>query len=139
MTRPRSYGPDLLLILFFCASRIAALSALPLHNDEGLHLTRAIQVWNGHPFYDIGDGKILGVWLIAAFYPQVSPVFVARIATVFVSALGLAAGIALARLASKRRSAALLVGLLWLISPYLFFFERVGLAACGGRGAGAGV
>ncbi len=128
MTRPRAYWPELLIILLFFASRTAALTALPLHNDEGLHLTRAIQVWNGHPFYDIGDGKILGVWLIAAFYPQVSPVFVARIATVFVSALGLAAGIALARLASKRRSAALLVGLLWLVSPYLFFFERMALA-----------
>ena len=128
MTRLRTYWPEVLIILFFFASRTAALTTLPLHNDEGLHLTRAIQVWNGHPFYDIGDGKILGVWLIAGFYPQVSPVFTARIATIFVTAIGLAAGMALARLVTKRRSAAVIAGLLWLFSPYLFFFERLALA-----------
>ena len=128
MTRPRAYWSELLILLFFFASRTAALTALPLHNDEGLHLTRAIQVWNGHLFYDISDGKILGIWVIAAFYPQISPVFVARIATLFVSAIGLAAGMALARLAGKRRSASLIAGFLWLVSPYLFFFERMGLA-----------
>lgn len=47
----------LLLLLFL--SRLPGLQALPLHNDEGLHLTRALQVWKGHPFWDISDGKII--------------------------------------------------------------------------------
>ncbi|MEP7289728.1 MAG: hypothetical protein ABI947_28590 [Chloroflexota bacterium] len=118
----------MLLMLLFVASRAAALTALPLHNDEGLHLTRAIEVWNLHPFYAIEDGKIINVWLMALFYPQVSPVFAGRIATVFVGLIGLAAGITLARLASRRRAGGLLAGLFWIASPYLFFFERMALA-----------
>lgn len=109
------------LLLLLWATRISALDALPLHNDEGLHLTRAVEVWNGHPFWDISDGKIVNHWLIAAFYPHNAPDFVGRIATLFVSMIGLAAGYALAR----RGWAALLAAVLWIGSPYLFFYERL--------------
>ena len=47
----------ILLVLIFWLTRIAGLEALPLHNSEGLHLTRAIEVWNLHPFWEIRDGK----------------------------------------------------------------------------------
>jgi hypothetical protein len=87
----------LLLLLILWGTRLLALEALPLHNDEGLHLTRAVEVWNGHPFWAISDGKIINHWLIAAFYPQNAPVFAGRIATLFVSMIGLAAGCALAK------------------------------------------
>lgn len=113
---PRTVGVALLLILW--ATRLTSLTALPLHNDEGLHLTRAVEVWNGHPFWDISDGKIVNHWLIAAFYPQNAPDFGGRFATLLVSMIGLAAGYALAR-----RS--WLAGALWIGSPYLFFYERL--------------
>ena len=116
------------LVLFILwLSRIPALEALPLHNDEGLHLTRAVEVWNLHPFWEIRDGKIINQWAIALFYPQNAPVFAGRIATVFVGMIGLSAGYALIR----RRfgaNAALLAGGLWIASPYLFFFERLALS-----------
>ncbi|MBZ0290356.1 MAG: hypothetical protein K8I30_22210, partial [Anaerolineae bacterium] len=111
----------LALLLVLWATRVWALESLPLHNDEGLHLTRAVEVWNGHPFWDISDGKIVNHWLIAAFYPQNAPVFAGRVATIFVSLIGLAAGCALAR----RAWGAALAGLLWITSPYLFFYERL--------------
>src|SRR5207302_103776 len=78
--------------------------------------------------YNIEDGKVAGVWAIALFYPQAAPVFAGRIATVFVGLLGLAGGMALGRFVTKRRSGGLLAGILWLSSPYLFFFERMALA-----------
>ncbi|MEO8397624.1 MAG: glycosyltransferase family 39 protein, partial [Chloroflexota bacterium] len=115
----------LLLILWF--SRIPALDALPLHNDEGLHLTRAVEVWNLHPFWEIRDGKIINQWAIALFYPQNAPVFAGRIATVFVSLIGFAAGYALIRRIFGKK-AALMAGVLWIASPYLFFFERLALS-----------
>ena len=115
----------LLLILWF--SRIPALEALPLHNDEGLHLTRAVEVWNLHPFWEIRDGKIINQWAIALFYPQNAPVFAGRIATIFISLIGFAAGYALIR-RSFGKNAALLAGALWIASPYLFFFERLALS-----------
>jgi hypothetical protein len=119
----RSLTP-LLLLLVLWLSRLPALEALPLHNDEGLHLTRAVEVWNLHPFWEIRDGKIINHWAIALFYPQTAPVFAGRIATVFISMIGLAAGYALVR----RRFgvlAATLACALWIASPYLFFFERL--------------
>lgn len=113
-----------LLVLIFWLSRVAGLEALPLHNDEGLHLTRAVEVWKLHPFWEIRDGKIINHWAIALLYPQTAPVFVGRIATVFVSLIGFAAGYALVRRLFGA-SAALLSGALWIASPYLFFFERL--------------
>lgn len=114
----------LLLLLILWGTRLLALEALPLHNDEGLHLTRAVEVWNGHPFWAISDGKIINHWLIAALYPQNAPVFAGRIATLFVSMIGLAAGCALAKRLSGA-AGALLAGGLWIMSPYLFFYERL--------------
>jgi len=111
-------------LLVLWGTRLNALELLPLHNDEGLHLTRAVEVWNAHPFWAISDGKIVNHWLIAAFYPQNAPVFAGRIATVFVAMLGLAAGMALARRFSGGVGAALTAAL-WIACPYLFFYERL--------------
>ena len=93
-----------LLLLILWLSRIPALDALPLHNDEGLHLTRAVEVWNLHPFWEIRDGKIINQWAIALFYPQNAPVFAGRIATIFVSLIGFAGGYALIRRTLRRRT-----------------------------------
>ncbi len=114
------------LLLLFWASRLPALDLFPLHIDEGVYLTRAVQVWNLHPFWEISDGRIINHWLIALFYPQNAPVFIARIPTVMVASVGMAAGYALVRELFGTRAAAL-AGVLWLASPYLFFFERQGL------------
>ena len=113
-------------LLLLAGTRLPALTALPLHNDEGLHLTRAVQVWNLKPFWEIGDGKIVNHWLIAAFYPQNAPDFAGRVATVFVALIGLAAGIAIG--SRYGTYAGWLVIALWVGSPYLFFYERTALS-----------
>ncbi len=123
----RRWLPVMLLLLTYWLSRGWALESLPLHNDEGLHLTRAVQVWNLHPFWQINDGKIVNHWLIALFYPQNAPIFAGRIATVFIGALGLAAGYALAGWLAGP-TAAWFAGILWLGCPYLFFYERMALS-----------
>lgn len=114
----------IVLLLVLWAMRLFALELLPIHNDEGLHLTRAVEVWHGHPFWAIRDGKIINHWLIAAFYPQQTPVFAGRIATLFINMIGLAAGYALAKRVAGTL-AAVLSAALWLCSPYLFFYERL--------------
>ncbi len=117
-------GLPLFLLLVLWATRVTALEALPLHNDEGLHLTRALEVWNGHPFWAIGDGKIINHWPIALFYPQKAPVFIGRIPTVILAVIGLAAGYRLIEHLFGTVSAVLASGL-WIASPYLFFYERL--------------
>ncbi|MCB9453502.1 MAG: glycosyltransferase family 39 protein [Anaerolineaceae bacterium] len=115
------------LCLVWWATRLPGLDSLPLHNDEGLHLTRAVEVWNGHPFWAISDGKIINHWPIALLLPQYAPVIAGRMATILVSLLGLAAGYALlSRLFGL--GAAFLGVVLWITSPYLFFFERLALS-----------
>lgn len=114
----------IILLLLLWLTRLPALDLFPLHNDEGLHLTRAVEVWEGHPFWAISDGKIINHWLIAAFYPQHAPVFVARFATILISLLGLAAGYAWVRHLFGGLAAGLAASL-WIASPYLFFFERL--------------
>ena len=87
-TLNRTLPLAVVLLLIWFASRIPALTQMPLFNDEGVHLTRAIEVWYGHPFWNISDGRIINQWPIALFYPQHAPVFVARMATVLVVLLG---------------------------------------------------
>lgn len=124
MTFLRRWGPALALLLLFWLTRLWALEALPLHNDEGLHLTRAVEVWRLHPFWAISDGKIINHWAIALFYPQQAPVFAGRVATIFLGLIGLAAGYALLRKTFGWK-AALLSAAAWIACPYLFFYERL--------------
>ncbi|MBK8023342.1 MAG: glycosyltransferase family 39 protein [Chloroflexi bacterium] len=116
-----------ILLLFWWLTRLPDLQTLPLHNDEGLHLTRAVEVWNLHPFWEIRDGKIANHFLIALFYPQNAPVFAGRMATIFVALIGAAAGFALIR-----QRFGVLAGVLSLLaliaSPYLLFYDRLALS-----------
>jgi 4-amino-4-deoxy-L-arabinose transferase-like glycosyltransferase len=120
------WSPFILLFLLFWLTRLHDLTAFPFHIDEGVHVRWAVEVWNGHPFWTISDAKIIGHWPIALFYPQNAPSFVARVPTVMVAMLGLAAGCALAQRVFGT-TAALLAGVIWLTSPYLFFYERLAL------------
>jgi len=120
----RAWWIGIVILLALWGTRLLALDLLPIHNDEGLHLTRAVEVWNLHPFWAISDGKIINHWLIAAFYPQNDPVFAGRIATLFVSMIGLAAAYGVVY-RFFGGIAAVLAGALWLFCPYLFFYERL--------------
>ncbi len=115
------------LCLAWWGTCLPGLESLPLHNDEGLHLTRAVEVWNGHPFWAISDGKIINHWPIALFFPQETPIFAGRFATVLVSLFGFAAGYVLLNQMFGLK-AAVLGSLLNITSPYLFFFERLALS-----------
>lgn len=114
------------LLTFVWGTRIWRIEQIPLHVDEAIHIYTAFMNWEGHLFWRIRTGKLLGYWAIAAFYPQNEMVFVSRIATIFVVLLGFAAGIALIRRLFGPR-AAIIGGVLWLCSPYVFFFERLAL------------
>src|SRR5262249_53502084 len=84
------------------------------------------EVWRGHPFWEISDGRIINHWAIAAFYPQNAPVFAGRVASALVELPGFAAAYALARNWFGRR-AGILAFLLTLGCPYLFFYNRTAL------------
>jgi hypothetical protein len=112
----RQLVPALALLLILWATRLWALDAFPLHVDEGIHIAWAVEVWNGHPFWNISDAKIIGHWPIALFYPQHAPVYAARLPVILIAMLGLAAGWSLLQNVFGAR-AALLGALLWIVCP----------------------
>jgi 4-amino-4-deoxy-L-arabinose transferase-like glycosyltransferase len=114
------------LLTVLWGTRLWRIEQIPLHVDEAIHIYTAFMNWEGHLFWRIRTGKLLGYWAIAAFYPQNEMVFVSRIATLFVVLIGFAAGIALIRRLFGTR-AALIGGVLWVCSPYVFFLERFAL------------
>lgn len=120
------YVSALALLLALWGTRLWALDQFPLHVDEGIHIAWAVEVWNGHPFWNISDAKIISHWPIALFYPQHAPVYAARLPVLLVATLGLAAGWSLLRNLFGGR-AALLGALLWIACPYMLFFERLAL------------
>lgn len=65
--------------------------------------------------------------MIALFYPQNAPIFVGRIATVFVALPGLAAGFSIIQ-RWFGTAAGIIAAVLWLACPYLFFYERLALS-----------
>jgi len=119
-------GWALITLLGFWFSRVWRLDALPLHIDEGIHLRAALIFWEGNPLWRPENGKTIGHWAIALLWPQNAPVYAARMATVLLVIVGVAAGYALVRRLFGRR-AGLYAALLWTVSPYLFFFERTAL------------
>lgn len=120
------WWPALILLLILWLTRITALDTFPFHVDEGIHVRWAIEVWNGHPFWNISDAKIIGHWPIAAFYPQNAAPFVARIPTVMIAMLGLAAGYVFIRRLFGF-PAAIFAGVMWIMTPYLLFYDRMAL------------
>jgi 4-amino-4-deoxy-L-arabinose transferase-like glycosyltransferase len=119
------FGAALLLILYF-VTRLHGLLTLPLFMDEATHITRSQAVWQGHPLDLLLTGKSLGPYFAALFYPFSGAAWIGRYVVVLLGGVGIASTIALGR-AIHSRAAGLLAGLLWLLNPYLFFFERMAL------------
>ncbi|MHB8629835.1 MAG: ArnT family glycosyltransferase [Aggregatilineales bacterium] len=115
-----------ILLLAFFVTRMYHLLALPLFMDEATHLTRAQAAWQGHPFDLLLTGKAFAPYLAAIFNPFVGAPFIGRYVVVAIGAIGLASAIGLGR-ALHSRVAGVLTGALWLLCPYLFFYERMAL------------
>jgi hypothetical protein len=124
VTRMQRWLLPVALLLIYLLTRLPGLAELPLHNDEGLHLTRAVEVWNGHPFWAISDGKIINHWPIALLDPRHAPIYAGRLPTLLIGMIGLAAGYGLVR-RLVGEPGAVLAAALWIGTPYLFFFERL--------------
>ncbi|MBN1681669.1 MAG: glycosyltransferase family 39 protein, partial [Anaerolineae bacterium] len=118
----------LLLLLVYAATRLFNLLALPLFVDESVTIEVARRFWDGDVLAGALDGRLGLVWFNAFLGPGLpGQGFPQRAGIVLVSMAALAAFYALARgLVSHR--AGLLAMALWIITPYLLFFERLTLA-----------
>ena len=115
------------VLLLYGATRLWALTALPVFLDEAYHIEIARLVWDLQPFHAASDGRLLNVWWMALFWPFQAGVWVSRAAHVLGAMVGLAALLALVREGLDWRMA-LVAGVLYIFTPLVFFYERMALA-----------
>ncbi|MDX2162595.1 MAG: hypothetical protein SF162_14825 [bacterium] len=129
-----------LLILCFFGTRLTGLHTFPIFIDEAFHIRMAEGiVTNASPLDQLGEGRQFTAYWYGLFQSwQRDPVWVARAATVLISAFGFAAYLSIAHKLSGWQ-AMVGTGLLLIFSPYHYFFERLALAdsvaAVGAAGA----
>ena len=107
--------------------RLHNLLQLPAFIDEGAHLQWARLVWHLQPFHSASDGKLLGIWLGAAFWPFAGGLWLLRVAGLLVGVCGFAALLATARRWLGARAAVAAAALL-IVLPHAHFFERMAVA-----------
>jgi 4-amino-4-deoxy-L-arabinose transferase-like glycosyltransferase len=117
----------IIILLVYLGLRLANLLALPLFIDETLHAQRAELVWQGSPLGFGGNGKYLGAWWVALFFPFPPDPWLTRAAILLPTVLSAAAALALARRLFGQM-AALYTGVILCLAPMLFFFDRLSLA-----------
>lgn len=103
---------------------------LPMFHDEGLHISRAQRALSEHKLLmGTEGGKYLQVWLLALILPWISDSLLA--ARILSAAIGLLAGVGcyvLARHLYQRDDVALVATAFYVTTPYILFFDRMGLA-----------
>src|SRR5688572_26588751 len=115
------------LLLLYAALRLHGLLRFPVFIDEAFHIGWARDVWSLHPFGSADEGKALIAWVFAPLWPFENGLWLSRAAVVIAGMVGLAALLAL----GKRlvgHSAARFAGLLMVLVPYTFFFDRLAFA-----------
>src|SRR3972149_7168662 len=121
-----------LIVILALGLRVYNLNSLPVFGDEAIYL-RWAQVMRADPtlrFLPLSDGKQpLFMWAVIPFFKIFSdPLIAGRIVSVF-SGLGTVIGIfVLTQLLFKSRKMSLLASLIYAISPFSIFFDRLALA-----------
>jgi 4-amino-4-deoxy-L-arabinose transferase-like glycosyltransferase len=110
--------------------RTADLLRLPIYYDEALHIERAQRALTERTLLmGTEGGKYLQIWLLALILPITQdPLLAARLLS---ATAGLLAGIGCYLLALQlyaRDDIALMAACLYATSPYLLFFDRMGMA-----------
>jgi 4-amino-4-deoxy-L-arabinose transferase-like glycosyltransferase len=119
-----------ILLAFFI--RVYQLTILPVFADEAIYI-RWAQVMRAEPslrFLPLSDGKQpLFMWMVIPFLKIFAdPLFAGRAVSVL-TGLGTLAGIfALSYLLFRSKKAALVAGLIYAISPFGVFFDRMAMA-----------
>lgn len=119
-----------MMLWILWAIRAHQVMALPVFVDESLHILRAQVV------YDFTDAKasILPAKLLLYYYfglfglQDVGGAWLARQAIVLLAPLGAALSFTLARLLFRRWTVGILSMVLYGLTPFLLFFERMALA-----------
>ncbi len=115
----------ILLVIFF--TRIHQLASYPPFLDEALHIQFARSVHDFRIFPDASSGKIFALWWMAAFWPfGAGSLWIVRAGGAIFSLIT-AAGIYALSIRLTSKSTGIFVLILYGLSPYIFFYERLAL------------
>lgn len=119
------------ITLFYFLTRFVNLTNLPIFADEAIYI-RWAQVMRSEPslrFLPLSDGKQpLFMWLVIPGLKLFSdPLWAGRVVSVMCGLFGLYGICLFSWLLFKDRTLTLFSGLLYLISPFIFFFNRMAL------------
>jgi hypothetical protein len=116
-------------LLVYAFTRLHNLTALPLFVDESFHIETAQRALEGQVLGSAAHGRFFRVWF-NAFVGVDAPVaaWTTRAGTVVVGLLGAAAFYALVRAFTSSHRAGMVGLTLWIVAPYLLFYDRMALA-----------
>jgi hypothetical protein len=118
---------SVLLLLLFLLLRLTNVLSFPSFIDEHEHIQWARDVYDSHPFTGANTGRLFGLWWMSLFgLQQDSALILARVSTALFNLITAAVLFDLGRRLVDIRTGGLAV-LLYAISPYAFFYERMGL------------
>jgi hypothetical protein len=121
----------LLYLNLFLATRLTNLTLLPAHYDEMLHLRRVEAVVRDGEFFIGLDQSLKGlqVWLVAAlWWLPMDTLWIGRFGSVLAGVAGGLGCYVLAIMLYRRTSVGILAALLYLVTPFLFLYDRLALA-----------
>lgn len=124
-------GIGLLLLVGYFALRLPNLTLQPIFADEAIYV-RWAQVMKAEPtlrFLPVTDGKTpLWMWILMPLLAFISdPLLAGRLLSVFCGSLTLL-GVLFLAWKYFNRGTAFWAGLLFVVTPYLVFFDRMALA-----------
>jgi hypothetical protein len=115
------------LLLFFVFVHSNEMLSFPAFIDESEHIRWASEMYDFHPFAGAHSGRLFGLWWMSLFgLQQDSALFLARISTAILSMITAAVLFDLGRRLVDTKTGSLVV-LFYVLSPYAFFHERLGL------------
>jgi 4-amino-4-deoxy-L-arabinose transferase-like glycosyltransferase len=116
------------LYIGYFASRLYALTLLPIFVDEGMHIHWALGIWQGELWDPLFYSRLLQVWLMALVVPWVpDPLWASRFITVLSGAVTVWACFEIGRRLYNEKVGLLSAGL-YIISPFALFYDRMALA-----------
>jgi len=126
-----SFMAGLFITTLFFALRLKNLTSLPIFADEAIYI-RWSQIMASEPtlrFLPLSDGKQpLFMWVLMFFIDKFSdPLFAGRLLSVFSGFATLLAIAFLSYYLFRSKKIALLSALIWTVSPFAFFFDRMAL------------
>ncbi len=120
---------ELALLFLYFASRLVNLTLWPIFLDESTHISWAVEMANTGRLLGITDaGKFLPIWIMTLFVPLAGNLlWVERMVSADLGIFGLLGCYLLGRRLFDRRTGLIAAGL-YLVTPYIFFYNRAALA-----------